>query len=109
MKKSITAGVIAAFALAACGGGDNGGAPATSQVPSTDAQGIYTGTDSVGGNAVTGTVLDNGNLYFIYTNGSSVLGVVNGTSSPANGRLASDAKNYRVNSSTVDSVSVTGF
>lgn len=109
MKKGVSGGVIAAFALAACGSGDKGGTPTTPQVSGTDAQGIYNGADSVGGNAVTGTVLDNGNLYLIYTNGAGVLGVVNGTSSPVNGRLASDAKNYRVNSNAVDSVSVTGL
>ena len=66
-----------AITLAACGGGGGGNSSAT---PNTDAQGFWTGTSS-GGYTVTTAVLDNGEVWGIYSAGSTIYGALFGTSS----------------------------
>jgi hypothetical protein len=104
MKKTLFAGVVTAFALAACGGGGGGSnnSPAPAPVTKTDAAGIYSGTDT-SGDIITGVVLDTGAYYFVYTNSSSSsLGLVQGTATAASGSFkSSDAKNFYIGANTV--------
>ncbi|WP_345817203.1 hypothetical protein AAGS40_25330 (plasmid) [Paraburkholderia sp. PREW-6R] len=116
MKKIVFTGIVSAFVLAACGGGGGSssgsstGAVANAPTVPTDAQGIYTGTDS-SGDQITGIILDSGAYYFVYVNtATNVLGLVQGTATGGSGSFQSaNAMNYVVgrNSVTGETVNAT--
>lgn len=89
--------------LAACGGG-GGSSPAVINV---DAQGYWSGVASTG-YKVTAAVLDNGEIYGIYTSGSTIYGALYGTSTVSGSTMTATGTDFNFLSNTASTSTLTG-
>jgi len=90
--------------LAACGGGGGGG---TAAVVNVDPQGYWTGT-SAAGYAVNTAVLDNGEVWGIYSSGSTIYGALYGTSTVSGSNITVTGTDFNFVSNTSTPGTLTG-
>ena len=89
--------------LLACGGG-GGSSPA---VTNTDAQGYWTGTSSAG-YTVNTAVLDNGEVWGVYSSGSTIYGALYGTSSVGGSTITVTGTDFNFQTNTSSTGTLTG-
>jgi len=101
LVKSLSSLCIA-ITLGACGGGGN-----SSVTTNTDAQGFWAGTSSKG-YTVNAAVLDNGEVWGIYSAGSTIYGALYGTSSVNGSTIAIAGTDFDFVANTTTAGTLTG-
>jgi hypothetical protein len=101
MNTNRLAALATSALVAACGGG--GG----SDGPSGSAEGFWTGTSSAG-YAVRLAVLEDSSVWGLYSSGSTIVGVLNGTATSGNGSLSGQGSDFFFPNRLLQSATFTG-
>lgn len=110
---TLTAAIVAALFLSACGGGGGGSASGSAPAPvvSGTAEGAWSGTTNQG-RVVQGFVLDDGSMWFLYTNKTNknlIAGAFVGNASAQNGSYTvSNGLDFNLEGSGINAASIAG-